>query len=366
MNTVQAPAWLQSFIIPFFTLSYPTDSPVSTDSFHDSVYYNTGLLDGCLIISFIAVMAILRDLTRIYVLEPFARWKVTRDWERSRRCKTETSVISNGVTNGSASAQNGHAQHSSKHAPLAMTRKEARKLHRNVLRFAEQGWSAIYYSIQVLYGMYVYSQLPTRALDPSDLWVNYPHIPLPGVIKFYYLSQTAFYLHQILILNAEARRKDHVQMMMHHIITIILLVTSYFYNYTRAGCLILVLMDPCDVFLSTAKMLRYIGLYTLCDITFTWFLISWFVTRHVLFVIVIKSTWFDSVRLVPEIAWAPERGIYFSDFSRKAFIGLLVALQIIQIIWFWMICRVAWRVLTGQGASDDRSDEEDIVEHKEH
>lgn len=80
--------------------------------------------------------------------------------------------------------------------------------------------------------------------------MNYPHIPLPGVIKFYYLSQTAFYLHQILILNAEARRKDHVQMMMHHIITIILLVTSYFYNYTRAGCLILVLMDPCDVFLS--------------------------------------------------------------------------------------------------------------------
>ncbi|KAL4081824.1 TLC domain-containing protein [Scleroderma yunnanense] len=310
-------------------------------------------------------MAILRDLTRIYVLEPFARWQLTRNWERSRRSKTHATGISNGVANGSSSAQNGHTHHSSEQdPPQSMTKKEARKIHRSVLRFAEQGWAAIYYFIQFSYGIYVYSQLPTRVLDPTDLWVNYPHIPLAGALKFYYLSQIAFYLHQVFILNAEARRKDHVQMMAHHVITIILLVASYFYNYTRTGCLILVLMDCCDIFLPIAKMLRYTGLYTLCDITFTWFLLLWFITRHVLFLIVIKSAWFDSVRLLREIAWAPERGIYFSDLSHKAFVGLLVTLQIIQIIWFWMICRVAWRVLTGHGASDDRSDEEN-VDYKE-
>lgn len=32
--------------------------------------------------------------------------------------------------------------------------------------------------------------------------------------------------------------------------------------------------------------------------------------------------------------------------------------KVIQIIWFGMICRVAYRVVTGHGASDDRSDEE--------
>lgn len=99
----------------------------------------------------------------------------------------------------------------------------------------------------------MHSQLPTRVLDPVDLWLDYPHIPLAGPLKFYYLAQTACYLHQILILNAEARRKDHVQMMAHHIITITLLVTSYFYNYTRVGCLILVLMDYCDIFLPVSE-----------------------------------------------------------------------------------------------------------------
>lgn len=154
-------------------------------------------------------------------------------------------------------------------------------------------------------------------------------------------------------------------MMTHHVITVILLVASYFTNYTRIGCLIAVMMDWCDILLPIAKMLRYVGLYTLCDITFAFFLLSWLITRHVLFVIAIKSVWFDAVRLVPGNGWAPERGAYFSDFTRKTFVSLLVFLEILQVVWFWMICRVAWRVLTGQGASDDRSDEEDVVANKD-
>lgn len=59
-------------------------------------------------------------------------------------------------------------------------------------------------------------------------------------------------MHQILILNAEARRKDHVQMLTHHIITIILMVASYFTNFTRVGCVIMVLMDWCDVLLGVS------------------------------------------------------------------------------------------------------------------
>jgi hypothetical protein len=53
----------------------------------------------------------------------------------------------------------------------------------------------------------------------------------------------------MLILNVEARRKDHVQMMTHHIVTVALMAASYFMNFTRSGALIMVLMDWCDIFL---------------------------------------------------------------------------------------------------------------------
>ena len=79
---------------------------------------------------------------------------------------------------------------------------------------------------------------------------------MAGPLKFYYLTECAFYLHQVLILNAEARRKDHWQMMTHHIITVVLMLSSYFYNYTRVGCLVMMLMDLCDIFLPVSSPLE--------------------------------------------------------------------------------------------------------------
>ena len=96
---------------------------------------------------------------------------------------------------------------------------------------------------------YVHSNLPTAILNPINVWTNYPHIPLAGPVKFYYLLQCAFYIHQMLILNAEARRTDHWQMFGHHVVTVVLVIGSYFYNYTRVGCLIMFLMDWADIWL---------------------------------------------------------------------------------------------------------------------
>ena len=87
-------------------------------------------------------------------------------------------------------------------------------------------------------------------LTPGEgVWSGYPHYPIPGPVKFYYLNETAFYVHGIFILTAEARRKDHLQMMTHHFIAIALMFLSYAWNFTRVGCLIMVLMDVCDVLL---------------------------------------------------------------------------------------------------------------------
>ncbi|KAH0839994.1 longevity assurance proteins LAG1/LAC1 [Lanmaoa asiatica] len=357
MNSLQVSEWLPSFLIPFFTLSYPTPPPLDPDSFHGSLYYTTGILDACVIVSCIAVMAVLRDITRIYLMEPFAKWKLTRDWKRSQREKIKVNVSPKAPVNGSSIPNGLAGRKNGEHTPLTISKRDARRIHRSMLRFAEQGWSFIYYTLNFAFGVYVHRNFPTRVLNPTDLWFNYPHVPLAGTVKFYYLTQTAFYLHQVLILNAEARRKDHVQMMTHHIITITLMIASYAYNFTRIGCLVMMLMDCCDIFLPLAKMLRYIALYTLCDVTFTVFMVSWFITRHVLFVIAIKCVVVDSVQLVSEM-WAPERGNYFSPFIHKTFSVLLIALQVLQVIWFGMICRVAYRVVTGHGASDDRSDEE--------
>ncbi|RDB22787.1 Sphingosine N-acyltransferase lag1 [Hypsizygus marmoreus] len=370
MDALFTTEWLHPYMVPFLSLSYPTATPQNPDSFHDHPHYITGLQDLCLIVTCIAIMAILRDALRLGVFEPFARWKLSRDLYHRKKLEWASEKgngTANGVANGNAKA-NGHSNGSAKAATngngvvngvAQPTARELRQMHRSVLRFAEQGWSVVYYTLQWSFGLYLHRKLPTRLFDPSDLWEGYPHIPIPGPLKFYYLTQTAFYIHQALILNAEARRKDHVQMMTHHVISIFLMATSYFSNFTRVGCLIMVLMDWCDIFLPLAKMIRYIEISQIaCDLTFVWFLVSWFITRHVFFNFAIVSTFTDLPRLVP-FAWLPEEGRYLSKSAWIVFCTLLTALQVLQVIWFGMICRVAWRVITtDKGASDDRSDDE--------
>ncbi|KAJ7068217.1 TLC domain-containing protein [Mycena amicta] len=328
------------YLAPFFALSHRTDPPANPDSFHNWPHYSTGPQDVCFIITCIAVMAVLRDILRLYVFEPFAEWRLMKNLNQKR------------LAAGTSSKTNGHANGTP-------SKKDLQHIHRSVIRFAEQGWSAVYYPIQFVFGLYVNCSLPNQLFHYMPLWTGYPHTPLAAPVKFYYLTQTAFYTHQILILNAEAPRKDHYQMLAHHIITVVLMGLSYYFNFTRVGSFIMVLMDTCDIFLPIAKMMRYVeARQIICDSLFAIFVISWFLTRHVLFALVIYSQWLDLPQVVG-FEWDPEHGRFLSWEYWAVFFGCLVALQIIQLLWFGTICRVTWRVLTtDQGASDDRSDEE--------
>lgn len=136
--------------------------------------------------------------------------------------------------------------------------------------------------------------------------------------------------------------------MAHHVITIFLVWTSYYYNLTRIGCLIMMLMDFCDILLCVgplrfwqkllthlnfdsqlAKMLRYLELpQILPDLTFGIFLVSWLITRHILFYFAIKSTILDMPRVAHFGQWDPARGYYLTKGSHYMFSICLIALEV--------------------------------------
>jgi len=148
---MNSPVEIPAILVPFVTLSYPTTSPKDPDSFQNSSYYKIGYLDLCIIVSFIAGMAIARDLTRIYVLEPFARWCLFKKIMNKKKTTIPRHIKANGSsTNGTA---NGHAVA----ADLGhrLTKKEERQLNRSVVRFAEQGWAFIYYFNQCCFGFVI-------------------------------------------------------------------------------------------------------------------------------------------------------------------------------------------------------------------
>ncbi|EPS45647.1 hypothetical protein H072_348 [Dactylellina haptotyla CBS 200.50] len=247
------------------------------------------------------------------------------------------------------------------------------------VRFAEQMWSLTYYTVS--FGVGIKLMYNSKYwFNLSHMWTDWPVRDLGGTFKVYYLVQFACWIQQIFILHIEERRKDHYQMFAHHIITCILVYCSYTYHMTRIGHVILCLFDFGDILLPAAKILKYLKFQTTCDAMFGLFLLSWVVSRHFFFINVILSVHTDAYDIIPYACFTkgvhgsvpanessisissmllnPEGPVCFSPNIMFGLTTLLWALQGLTCMWFYLIMRVAIKVVTGAGAEDNRSDDE--------
>ncbi|KAF8609831.1 longevity assurance proteins LAG1/LAC1 [Ceratobasidium sp. AG-I] len=378
---IPIPPALQSFV----GLSYPVPAPDDVDSYYDATYYNKGPKDLLFVATWTLLLALFREGLMRFFFMPIARWRFERLAAAKRNARPTSPngaparVKTNGHTVGEKIAtapsdgltKSVRQRSSRRSSPVGSPKKSVKtwtetkkerdaKLHeRNVVRFAEQGWSLAYYTVFWALGVSIYINLPCFPLQTQHFWVNYPVRFLPGPIKFYYLCQLSCWVHQLIVLNIEARRKDHVQMLAHHIITIALIVGSYVAHFTRVGIAILVIMDFCDIILPLAKMLLYLQLPSIFpDTAFGVFVVSWLVTRQLAFTRVVWSLIVESPQYI-ERDFRPMDGRFWSGPTYWGFVIFLVALLVLLWIWFWMICRVVYKVICGKPAEDVRSDDEE-------
>ncbi|PWY68962.1 TLC domain-containing protein [Aspergillus sclerotioniger CBS 115572] len=251
---------------------------------------------------------------------------------------------------------------------------------RDLKRFSEQGWLLSYFFVSWILGMYIYCTSECF-LNMRQMFTDWPTRELPAITKAYILGQWAFWQQQVIAIHLEERRRDHWQMLAHHVIANALIFTSYVLHLTRVANLILVLMDVVDIVFCLAKCLKYLGYSTLCNITFGVFMITWFVARHVFYLMTMWSIWIDMAEVIPvgcyhgsqrdlkgptplpQHGWMhildpflnPAGTICFSRAIQGWFLGSLGFLQILTMVWFIMIIKVAIRVVKGDGATDIRS-----------
>jgi len=108
---------------------------------------------------------------------------------------------------------------------------------------------------------------------------GYPQSASSMGFKDFYLLQLGFWLSCCAFIFFETRRKDFIEMCVHHSSTVFLISFSYLFDFARPGILIMSLHDLGDIFLYAAKSAQYRGLRTLADILFASFAISFYVAR---------------------------------------------------------------------------------------
>ena len=97
---------------------------------------------------------------------------------------------------------------------------------------------------------------------------------------------------------------------------------------------------------------RYLDIpHQIYDYAFAIFLVSWFITRHVLFLMVMWSTW--SIDKIIELKWAPEEGHFLTMNFYWAFNGALAALQvsILLVDLLGMPCLFLYRCYNASGST---------------
>ncbi|KAJ1919542.1 Sphingosine N-acyltransferase lag1 [Mycoemilia scoparia] len=230
---------------------------------------------------------------------------------------------------------------------------------KDLVRFAEQGWLTIYYSISFPAGLYVMSQCP-HWMDTRHFWINYPsdHAAMPPMMKWYYLIQMGFWFQQIFVLNIEERRKDFLVMFAHHIVTCMLLVFSYWMSYTRVGNAVLITMDFADIWLTLAKCMRYLKIEKPTVYIFSFFVLSWIYTRHYLYIIIMWSAFYESSVYIDLDSWKPERFSYFNEYVVWGFTALLGLLQVLLLYWLYLILKIIYNIVFAWNIDDTRSDTE--------
>ncbi|BGP42499.1 sphingosine N-acyltransferase lag1 [Rhodotorula kratochvilovae] len=248
-----------------------------------------------------------------------------------------------------------------------------------VVRFMEQAYAVVYFSWSGAFGLYVMSRQPSWWYNTEHFWLGYPHWRMDGPLKTYYLLQFSYWLQQmiILVMGLEKPRVDFRELVIHHIVTLWLVGWSYMINLTMIGTAVFVSMDLPDICLALSKCLNYLDLQRTSEASFVFFLGVWTYMRHYLNLRILWSVWHE-FDLVPAQfrSWTSgdHKGWWlFYGFGSGAIprwmkyqiFAPILALQLVNAFWTYLILRILFRILRGVNATDIREEEEDKEEEAE-
>jgi len=228
-----------------------------------------------------------------------------------------------------------------------------------VQKYAQASMEAIFYGSFTIIGLAIVPSQPTSW--PSDQWwINFKtgeHSMMRQDLRCYYIMYASRYLQGIVSCLMEHRRKDFVEMQVHHVVTVGLVSLSYIYGWNRIGVIVMVLLDPADVPLHVAKLCKYTADYggahfyqVMADRFFELFATLFFVTRILMYPYVCWSAHIESAR-------------YFSHgMPEYACIILLEILLCLQVYWFHLLVHAVMTMIEKGGCEDIRSDDEDEVD----
>eukprot|EP01065_Artemidia_motanka_P053646 TRINITY_DN9_c1_g1_i1.p1 TRINITY_DN9_c1_g1~~TRINITY_DN9_c1_g1_i1.p1 ORF type:complete len:345 (+),score=128.70 TRINITY_DN9_c1_g1_i1:88-1122(+) len=191
-------------------------------------------------------------------------------------------------------------------------------------------WNGAFHTASTLW---LYMWLPWHRWywDTSLLWENSKNgtqvQPMELEFKVFYMLQLGYHIQSIVWHAIEERRPDFLTMVVHHVVTIALIVGSWYKCYVRIGMLVLLVHDASDVFVCACKATHMCGMKKASHVLFVVMFFSWLYYRLWLY-----PTW-----VIYSVSTFPDIG----SFAWSLFTGLMIVLLCLHIWWFHLFVKMA-------------------------
>jgi hypothetical protein len=217
-------------------------------------------------------------------------------------------------------------------------------------RLLFHGYKSIWFSIAVVMGWYVSKEspwLPTIMLGRGDANLIHKGWPYLDVSSFPYLDkflmvQLGFHSHILVTHFTEPPKKNYIEMLLHHTLTILLLGLAYFLNFHGGSLLVLLSHDISDIFVSGARALMDTAYSKLMFSLYLCLMATWVVMRLYVFpvLIIYPTIWgtaFHETELIP--------GYYIMAI-------MVHFLWIMNIYWFIMLSKIGYSFIVKKKTED--------------
>uniref|UniRef100_A0A8D3DR94 Translocating chain-associated membrane protein n=1 Tax=Scophthalmus maximus TaxID=52904 RepID=A0A8D3DR94_SCOMX len=124
-------------------------------------------------------------------------------------------------------------------------------------KFNESGQLCVFHFVSSVWSFYL---LITEGylLHPSSLWENYPHAHLRFQVKFFYLTQLAYWLHALPELYFQKVRKEEISRQLQYISLYLLHISAaYLLNLSRVGLVLLFLQYVSELGFHIARLFYF-------------------------------------------------------------------------------------------------------------
>ncbi|OQR96317.1 hypothetical protein ACHHYP_16107 [Achlya hypogyna] len=252
-------------------------------------------------------------------------------------------------------------------------------------KFCDQGWFLVLHTSLTLAELVVMAE-ETWWQDTKTCW---DYTSATGAFPSYreavhtlYVFQLGMYMYVGFSCEfLEEKRKDHLVMMGHHVVTIALIIWSYAVGYLPIGVIVMFLHDISDIPLDFLKMVNYLKLenregWFVTEVSFAFTLVQWIYFRVYLFPTKLMYSTIWEMRescMAPDLA--ADLSILFPSPGPSHWLGfnvLFLALYLLHVWWTFLLIRILMGVLTvgANNASKDEyeghSSESDVDANKKH